>query len=121
MAYGCLTRRPIFVPGVGNFAQGMLVSIPLHLDDLPSRPNGGDLRAALAAHYAGSGHVRVLPSNGASQLEPESLNGGNELELHVFANPARRHAVLVAKLDNLGKGASGAAVQNLRLMLNLPS
>jgi N-acetyl-gamma-glutamyl-phosphate reductase len=119
MAYGGLTRRPVFVPSVGNFAQGMLVSIPLHLDDLPGKPDAGDLHAALVAHYAGGGHVRVLASNGASQLEPESLNGGNELELHVFANPGRRHAVLVAKLDNLGKGASGAAVQNLRLMLNL--
>ena len=119
MAYGGLTRRPIFVPSVGNFAQGMLVSIPLFLDDLPARPNAKDLSAALAARYGESRFIRVVPADSQTMLEPQSLNGSNELELRVFANEARRHAVLVAKLDNLGKGASGAAVQNLRLMLGL--
>ncbi len=119
VAYGGLTRRPLFVPSVGDFAQGMLVSIPLFLDDLPEKPEAAELQAALAAHYAETAYVRVLRPDNETKLEPESLNGSNDLELRVFANPAQRQAVLVAKLDNLGKGASGAAVQNLRLMLGL--
>ncbi len=119
MAYSGLTRRPIFVPSVGNFAQGMLVSIPLFLDQLPSRPSVADLGIALAAHYGASGFVHVAGASEASQIEPESLNGSDGMELHVFGNPAERQAVLVAKLDNLGKGASGAAVQNMELMFGL--
>jgi N-acetyl-gamma-glutamyl-phosphate reductase len=117
--YSGLTRRPIFVPSVGHFRQGMLVSVALYLDDLPERPTGNDLRAVLRAFYEGSEHVKVMAGNGEDKLEPEALNGSNRLELYVWANEARRHAVLVARLDNLGKGASGAAVQNLRLMLDL--
>ena len=116
--YSGLARRPIFLPSVANFRQGMLVSIPLALDTLLARPTGADLRAALKAHY-GDGYVRVAADAAASRLEPESLNGTNELEIHVCANEARRQAVLVAKFDNLGKGASGAAVQNLELMLGI--
>ena len=115
--YSGLTRRPIFVPSVANFRQGMLVSVPLDLDSLPTRPTGGDLAAALRAHYGDGGCVRVVAPSAAGRLEPESLNGTNEMEIHVFVNEARRQAVLVAKFDNLGKGASGAAVQNLELML----
>lgn len=115
--YSRLTRRPIFAPSVGNFAQGMLVSIPLFLGDLPQKPKGAALEAALRAHYAGSRNVRVMPAEASGKIEPQSLNGTNDLELRVFANEARGHAVLVAKLDNLGKGASGAAIQNLELML----
>ncbi len=118
MAYSRLERRPIFVPSVGNFAQGMLVSIPLFLDDLPGRPTAADLSMILAAHYGPTGHVRIGGPD-AGRIEPEALNDSNDLELHVFANEAQRQAVLVAKLDNLGKGASGAAVQNLELMLGL--
>jgi N-acetyl-gamma-glutamyl-phosphate reductase len=114
-----LSRRPIFMPSTGHFHQGMLVSVPLYLDDLPGRPTGADLREALRAFYEGSEHVTVAVGNGADKLEPEALNGTNRLELYVWANEARRHAVLVAQFDNLGKGASGAAVQNLRLMLDL--
>jgi N-acetyl-gamma-glutamyl-phosphate reductase len=117
--YAGLTRRPIFVPSVGNFRQGMLVSIPLHLDALASKPSLADLHAALAARYAGSPWVGVLPAEAAGKLEAEALNGTNTLELRVFGNEAHRQAVLVARLDNLGKGASGAAVQNLELMLGL--
>ncbi|WP_158809811.1 N-acetyl-gamma-glutamyl-phosphate reductase [Beijerinckia sp. L45] len=119
MAYSHLTRRPIFVPSVGDFAQGMLVSIPLFLDDLPGRPSVADLGIALAAHYGATGHVHVSSGPDVAQIEPESLNDSDELELHVFGNEAQSQAVLVAKLDNLGKGASGAAVQNLELMLGL--
>ena len=118
MAYSNLERRPIFVPSVGNFAQGMLVSIPLFLDDMPGKPSAADLTMALAAHYGPTGLVR-MGAAGAARLEPESLNGGDDIELHVFPNEDQRQAVLVAKLDNLGKGASGAAVQNLELMLGL--
>jgi N-acetyl-gamma-glutamyl-phosphate reductase len=121
--YGGLTRRPIFIPSVGNFRQGMLVSVPLHLDELPGKPRAADLEAALAARYAGSELVRVIPTVSDGQrlerLEPEALNGTDGLELRVFANEAYRQALLVARLDNLGKGASGAAVQNLRLMLGV--
>ncbi|WP_407160354.1 N-acetyl-gamma-glutamyl-phosphate reductase [Bradyrhizobium sp. STM 3557] len=122
--YSKLTRRPIFVPSVGNYRQGMLVSIPLQLDTLPGKPTGADLQAALAKHYAGSRFVSVMPlENDAAKsgrLEPEALNDTNKLELYVFASDKHHQAVLVARLDNLGKGASGAAVQNMRLMLGLP-
>jgi N-acetyl-gamma-glutamyl-phosphate reductase len=119
--YAGLTRRPIFVPSVGNFRQGMLVSVPLHLDLLPGRPAPQDLEAVLQKHYAGSEGVVVVPTaqdgKRADRLEPEALNDTDRMELRVFAHESYRHAVLVARLDNLGKGASGAAVQNLRLML----
>ncbi|MGB2730143.1 MAG: N-acetyl-gamma-glutamyl-phosphate reductase, partial [Methylovirgula sp.] len=119
MAHARLARRPIFVPSVGNFAQGMLVSVPLFLDDLPGRPKAADLEAALAARYAQSPLIRVVVTGSEDRLEPQSLNGSNALELRVYGNEVRRQAVLVAKFDNLGKGASGAAVQNLGLMLGL--
>ena len=112
-----LRTRPIFVPSVGNFRQGMAVSVPLHLDALPGRPAVADLEEALGRHYAGGAHVRVLPGEG--KVDPLVHNDGNAMHLKVFGNEARRHAVLVATLDNLGKGASGAAVQNLELMLGL--
>jgi len=121
--YAKLTRRPIFVPSVGDYRQGMLVSVPLHLDTLPGKPSGADLHAALGTRYAGSTYVSVMPLDSAAvksgRLEPEALNETNLLELYVFASDAHRQAVLVARLDNLGKGASGAAVQNMRLMLRL--
>ena len=123
MRYTGLTRRPIFVPSVGNFRQGMLVQLPLHLDLLPGRPKAADLHDALAAHYARSNTpeqwVKVLPSTEDGRLDALALNDTNQMELRVYANEAYRHAVLVARLDNLGKGASGAAVQNLKLMLGL--
>ena len=116
-----LTRRPIFVPSVGHFRQGMLVSVPLHLDTLPGRPTAAALREVLAARYAGARLIAVPPPDPSGRIEPEALNETDRLELFVFANEAERQAVLVARLDNLGKGASGAAVQNLRLMLGLPA
>ena len=121
--YTGMTRRPIFIPAVGNFAQGMLVQLPLHLDMLPGTPQAADLHDALAAHYAQSNTpeqwVKVLPATEDGKLDALALNDSNQLELRVFANEAYHHAVLVARLDNLGKGASGAAVQNLKLMLEL--
>lgn len=119
--YSKLTRRPIFVPSVGDFRQGMLVSVPLHLDTLPGKPDGAALHAALGKRYAGGKYVSVMPLDNdatkSGRLEPEALNETNMLELYVFASPKYGQALLVARLDNLGKGASGAAVQNMRLML----
>ena len=123
MQYTGLTRRPNFKPTVGKFLQGMLVQLPLHLDLLPGKPKAADLHDALASHYARSNTpdawVSVLPPTDDGKLDALALNDTNQLELRVFAHEAYRHAVLIARLDNLGKGASGAAVQNLRLMLRL--
>lgn len=123
LRYSGLKRRPIFVPSVGNFRQGMLVSVPLHLDTLPGAPSAGDIQAALEAHYRDAALVRVVPAEESAKLNGRldalALNGTDKLELYVFANDAERQAVLVARLDNLGKGAAGAAVQNIKLMLGV--
>ncbi|SHM33475.1 N-acetyl-gamma-glutamyl-phosphate reductase [Paracoccus solventivorans] len=111
MRHAGLTRRPVFAPSVGQFAQGMTVQIPLHL-------NGrriDDLHDALAAHYQGARFVRVVEP--APRVVPTALNDTNELHLSVHGSDENGCAVLVAVLDNLGKGASGAAVQNLNLMI----
>ncbi len=123
--HGLLAARPIFAPAVGRFHRGMLVSVPLHLSKLPGL-TGATLHAAYAEHFAGERFVSVRPLNDTAALrdgaflEPEDLNGTNRLEVFVFANDAQGQALLVARLDNLGKGASGAAVQNMNLMLGLP-
>ena len=122
MKYTGLSRRPVFIPSVGNFEQGMLVQLPLHLDLLAGKPTAAQLDDALAKHYAGSewvNVVRVEAATDSGKLDALALNGTNKMELRVFGNETYRHAVLVARLDNLGKGASGAAVQNLKLMLGL--
>jgi len=118
VAYARLASTPLFVPSVGNFRQGMLVSVPLALESLAARPRAVDLEAALARHYAGATHVRVVPAPKSGRLDALASNGTNDLEIFVFAHEERRQALLVARLDNLGKGASGAAVQNLSLMLS---
>jgi N-acetyl-gamma-glutamyl-phosphate reductase len=117
-----LTTRPLFVPSVGNFKQGMIVQIPLHLSSLPGHVRAQDLHDALAAHYAKTNDahepcVRVMPPTDDLKLDATALNDTNFMELRVFANDTHGHAVLMARLDNLGKGASGAAVQNIQLML----
>ena len=123
MRYTGLTTRPLFVPAVGNFRQGMLVQLPLHLDTLPGKPTGADLHEALRSHYAASraegGWVSVEPPTDNLKLDATALNDTNKLEIRVFANEAVRQAVVIARLDNLGKGASGAAVQNIQLMLGV--
>ena len=119
MKYTGLTRRPILIPAVGNFRQGMLVELPLHLDAMAGQPTLKDLTDALARHYAGSEWISVLPPTEDGKLEPEALNDSNRMELRVYGNDELRQAILVARLDNLGKGASGAAVQNVKLMLGL--
>jgi N-acetyl-gamma-glutamyl-phosphate reductase len=123
MAHAGLQARPLFIPAVGQFAQGMLVHLPLHLDQLPAKPRASDLHEALSAHYAQTNDaaipwVKVLPPTDDFKLDAAALAGSDAMELRVFANEAHRHAVVIARLDNLGKGASGAAVQNLNLMLS---
>jgi N-acetyl-gamma-glutamyl-phosphate reductase len=122
--YAGLSRDPLMQPVVGNFAQGMITVVPLQLATLDRVPKGVDLHAAIADHYAGieGGSVEVAPFAHLERLpeiEPEHYNDTNTMKLYVFANDDRAHAVLVAVYDNLGKGASGAAVQNLGLMLGL--
>jgi N-acetyl-gamma-glutamyl-phosphate reductase len=122
-----LARPPVFCPAVGSFAQGMVVSVPLHYEQLKPGVTGEALHAALVERYAGCRFVTVMPRNagGAELLErgaflrPDALNGTNQLQLFVYHNDAAGTAWLAARLDNLGKGASGAAVQNLNLALGL--
>ncbi|MDF2797664.1 MAG: argC [Devosia sp.] len=119
-----LQRAPLFQPAVGDFAQGMLVAVPLQLGILPKAPTGKQLHAALADHYAAipDSFVDVAPFEAVAKtpaLDPQHHNDTNRMTLHVFANDDRAQALLVAIYDNLGKGASGAAVQNLNLMLGV--
>jgi N-acetyl-gamma-glutamyl-phosphate reductase len=115
VAYGGLSRRPVFVPSVGHFAQGMIVSIPLFLDQLAGNQSLENLAGLYADYYAGAPGITVAPA--PARLEPEALNDTDKLE--IFVAGTAEQAVLIARLDNLGKGASGAAVQNIRLMLGL--
>jgi N-acetyl-gamma-glutamyl-phosphate reductase len=123
-AYARLGAEPLFQPAVGNFAQGMIVMVPLHLRTLPGEVTGARLHEAIASYYEGmpGSFVDVAPlveAERTPELNPEIYNNTNRMRLHVFANDAKGHAVLVAVYDNLGKGASGAAVQNLNLMLGV--
>ena len=121
--YSGFSRRPLFVPSVGNFRQGMLVSVPLHLDMLAGKPKAADLQRVLIERYVGSKLVSVAPADDpafmSGKLDALALNDTDRMELRVFGNDAHGQAVLVARLDNLGKGASGAAAQNIGLMLGL--
>lgn len=117
--HGGLNKRPLFVPSVGRFAQGMIVQLPLQLWDLPSKPTAKDVHGVLSSHYAGRTFVKVADlanSTAMAQLQPEDANGTNDLRLFVFANEDEGQAVVMAQLDNLGKGASGSCVQNLNIM-----
>ncbi len=116
--YGGLSQAPLFTPHVGGWRQGMLVQIPLHLALLGV--TAAQLREALSEHYAGQRFVRVMPEDqNPAVLDPQALNGTNQLEVLVYQNSGGDQALLVSRLDNLGKGASGAAAQNLDLMLGL--
>jgi N-acetyl-gamma-glutamyl-phosphate reductase len=118
--YGRLSGPPVFQPSYAAFAQGMLVNVPLHLRTLAKPAAAKDLHALLSERYAGQRFVRVMPMGaGAAGLAPDALNGSNVMELYVFENAASGQALLTARLDNLGKGASGACVQNMDLMLGL--
>ena len=115
-----LAQRPIFVPAYGAFRQGIVLTVPLDLRLLAPGVDGAALHACLARHYAEADHVHVLPlqeSCALKHLDPQMLNGTNDMRLSVFPNMEHGHVLLSAVLDNLGKGASGAAVQNLNLML----
>jgi N-acetyl-gamma-glutamyl-phosphate reductase len=118
-----LEHEPVFVPSVGRYAQGMIVQVPLPLWAMPGDWKPGDVHAALADHYKGE-HFVTVPSpeqiGEIERLSPEGLNGTNELRLHVFGSAVGEQAVVMALIDNLGKGASGQAVQNLNIMLGLP-
>lgn len=121
--WGGLESRPLFVPSVARYRQGMLVSLPLQLAALPGRPSPDDIHAALADHYAGESYVTVAPraeTAAMTKIEPEALNGTNELRLHVFADAGGEQALVVGQVDNLGKGASGQAAQTLNIMLGRP-
>lgn len=117
-----LSRNVLFAPAVGNYRQGMLVEVPLHLSALPETPSVERLHGALLEAYDGQRFVEVADldeTEGMTGIEPEALNGTNRMRLHVFGDRGGEQARLVAMLDNLGKGASGAAVQNLNIMLGL--
>jgi N-acetyl-gamma-glutamyl-phosphate reductase len=117
-----LERPVLFAPAVGAYRQGMLVEVPLHLSALPTSPSVEVIHGALVEAYAGARFVEVASleeTEAMTGIDPEGLNGTNRMRLHVFGDRGGEQARLVALLDNLGKGASGAAVQNLNLMLGL--
>lgn len=121
-AHAGLTHRPLFTPAVGRYYKGMIVEVPLQLAALPGAPRLSQIHEALGDHFAGERFVEVASLAEAAAiktLEPQGLNGTNLLQLFVFGAPETGQARLVALLDNLGKGASGAAVQNLNLALGL--
>ena len=118
-----LKNPPIFVPSVGRFRQGMIVQVPLPLAQMPGAPKPADVHDILASHYEGRRFVTVadlVTGDSSAILDPEALNGTNDLRLHVFAHKDRGQAVICGVLDNLGKGASGQAVQCLNLMMGAP-
>ena len=113
-----LSRRPIFSPAVGRFAQGMLIQVPLFLDDLDKNASRESVHEAMQKHYQGQKFVQVISINESDnlvRLDPEEMVGSDSMKLFVFGDEDGVN--LVASFDNLGKGASGAAVQNLDLML----
>ena len=115
-----LRIRPIFTPAVGRYAQGMIVEVPLHLPLLAQGLKLDEVHSVLSKAYKGQHFVEVLPLDKCAalkSLEPEALNGTNRMQLFVFGKPDGTQARLVALLDNLGKGASGQAVQNMNIML----
>lgn len=122
--YGRLNVEPYFRPAVGPFRCGMRIEIPLHATQLAKGENGESIFAAYTKRYTGERFIRVVPVSESSPahektFDPTVCNGTNRVELRVVPNPGG-HVLLVAILDNLGKGASGAAVQSLNLMLGLP-
>lgn len=115
--YSGLSHDVLFQPVVGNFAQGMLTTVPLHVSQLKPGITGADIHAAIATYHQGSRFVTVAALDAPESLDPQALNGTNDMRLTVFANDKRGQVLLMAIYDNLGKGASGAAVQNLNLMI----
>ena len=117
-----LDHAPVFLPSVGDFAQGMLVNIPLHQDQFTRAVQADDIRSVFAEHYLSADLVSVGTETSLTEfgfLSADPLAGTDRLELFVFANSENSQFMLTARLDNLGKGAAGAAVQNMNLMLGL--
>jgi N-acetyl-gamma-glutamyl-phosphate reductase len=117
-----LAHAPVFVPAYGHYRQGIVLTIALHLRLLPAGVTAARLHATLAARYAGQACIDLQPLGGdvdAQRLDPRALNGSNRLRLAVFGQERTGQVLLAAVFDNLGKGAAGAAVQNLGLMLGL--
>ena len=122
--YTGLKTAPIFVPSVANFAQGMLVQLPLHLEQFSASLKATEIFEVLSAHYisvcsAADPVISVRLGNPSAKLSATELAGSDKMVIHVYSHPEKRQVVLFAQFDNLGKGASGAAVQNLKLMLGL--
>jgi N-acetyl-gamma-glutamyl-phosphate reductase len=118
-----LAHAPVFVPAYGHYRQGIVLTVALHQRLLPAAASAERLHATLQARYAGRAFIEVQPlaeDADAQRLDPQALNGSNQLRLSVFAQPRTGQVLLAAVFDNLGKGAAGAAVQNLGLMLGLP-
>jgi N-acetyl-gamma-glutamyl-phosphate reductase len=112
-----LSHPPIFAPSVGRFYRGMLVEVPLNLWALKGHPSVHEVHEVLAETYCKEKLVDVASlEDGHSSLDAEILKGTDKLRLYVFGNETRGQARLIAALDNLGKGAAGAAVQNLNIM-----
>ena len=119
-AHGGHDCPALLFPSVGRFYRGMLVSLPLPQTAWAKEAsNLAELQSIYHEHYSDSPLIKVAPSEGVAQLNPEALNNTNRLEISVFTNDQDNSAVAVACLDNLGKGAAGAAVQNLKLMFGL--
>jgi N-acetyl-gamma-glutamyl-phosphate reductase len=118
-----LAHPPLFEPSLGRYYRGMLVEVPLQLWALPGKPIPRDIHAALVKAYPDRPLVKVASledAAAAKTLDAEIFAGTNGLTLYVFANERAQQARVVAAFDNLGKGASGAAVQNMNIMLGLP-
>ena len=118
--YAALRHPPLFMPVVGNFYKGMVVSVPLKTSLLKKKVAAQDVRDALADYYRGEAYVRVIPFASEASLDngflsPTDCNATNRIDLFVFGD--NEQILLAARLDNLGKGASGAAVQNMNIML----
>lgn len=119
-AHSGLAHPPVFSPSVGRFYRGMMVEVPLQLWALPGKPDAADLHAALADAYRGEALIAVAGlAENPNTLDAEALKDTDRMTLYVFGNDGTKQARLIALLDNLGKGAAGAAVQNLNLMLGL--
>jgi N-acetyl-gamma-glutamyl-phosphate reductase len=118
MRSGRLTRQPAFQPAVGNYAQGMIVQLHLHRDAMAGAPDMAALEEAFRAFYASARFVEVVPA--PARLDAQAMNGTNRMEISVHGSDETGIMTVTATLDNLGKGASGTAVQNLNLMIGAP-
>jgi N-acetyl-gamma-glutamyl-phosphate reductase len=122
-AFSRLARAPVFMPVVGNFYKGLAVSIPFHFSELAQSVNAARVHAVLRERYAGERFISVRPladpeTIAAGSFDVQGCNDTQRADLFVFGNDEQ--VLLMARIDNLGKGASGAAVQTMNLHLGLP-